>query len=470
MSKKTYILHPNYSLRGWKLLPYAVQPYAGGMTEFMDKHTWDLLTACDGSTLIDMDLLSDEDKKWYEQCLGRGLIIECEKGTRMWPQQEYIYYPSRFKESVHWSITGKCNYKCKHCFMSAPHAVMGEPAWEDLIHMLDAFHRCGIRGVSLTGGEPLVRRDFWDLVDEIHQRGMIIETIFTNGWLTNDRFFEELDKRGHFPAIQFSFDGVGYHDWLRGVAGAEKAVMDAMIKCRDRGIRTMAAMTLFKDNKDTIGETVRTLAGLGVSGLKICNAFEQGEWLGYADHYLSDKEVFEVYLDYIPEFIRDGMPMSLELGGFFNYDKNKDKITAMSDKSVPEDKLGKVYMCGSVRRNMYVSPEGNVLPCMSMAGTPIESEFPNMLTTPLEEILDSSSHYMDIVNYRISDFLEHNPQCRECEYRTSCCGGCRAVALRVDPNDYLAPDPVVCEYYKGGWKEKKEKLLSSLLKVRRYQV
>ena len=81
-----------------------------------------------------------------------------------------------------------------------------------------------------------------------------------------------------------------------------------------------------------------------------------------------------------------------------------------------------------------------------------------MLETPLEEILDTKSLYMDVVNFRISDFMEHNPECKECEYRTSCCGGCRAIAVRDHPTDYLSKDLVTCGYFKDGWKEKKDDL------------
>jgi len=119
-------------------------------------------------------------------------------------------------------------------------------------------------------------------------------------------------------------------------------------------------------------------------------------------------------------------------------------------------------MCGHARRELYVSPRGNVLPCMSMVGGPIEDQFPNMLETPLEEILDDGSYYMNAINFRVIDFMEHNPECRTCRYRTECCGGCRAAAVFADPDDYLAKDPVTCEYYLGGWMEKKNELLRRL--------
>ena len=44
----------------------------------------------------------------------------------------------------------------------------------------------------------------------------------------------------------------------------------------------------------------------------------------------------------------------------------------------------------------------------------------------------------------------------------SACGGCRAIAVRDHPTDYLAKDLIACEYFKGGWKDKKDALLRSI--------
>lgn len=88
--------------------------------------------------------------------------------------------------------------------------------------------------MNLTGGEPMVRRDFWELVDEIRRRNILIPTLYSNGLLITDAFLDELEKRGLRPNLQFSFDGVGYHDWMRGIPGAEKVVLDAIRRRRAR--------------------------------------------------------------------------------------------------------------------------------------------------------------------------------------------------------------------------------------------
>ncbi len=462
--KRRYILMPAYAFRGWKLLPYAAQNIHMPRTEFFTKEKWELLSACDGETDIDWEALTEEQRKLYEHWEQKFLIRNAKDGEGLLPYQEYRFYPARFKESVQWSITGRCNYKCKHCFMSAPHAAQGEPSWEQLMTMLDAFERCGIHNLNLTGGEPMVRSDFWDLVDEIHSRGIAIPTLFSNGLLITDDFMDKLEERRMYPSIQFSFDGIGHHDWMRGVPGAEQTVIDALKRCRDRGIKTSVSMVLCKESVGSIRESVNLMASLGVSGMKIGNASPQGEWADQPEHYLTNSEVYEAYLNYIPYYFEDGKPLNITMEGFFTYDLNRQRARALFEKDIEEKYFGKATMCGHVRREMYVSPKGNILPCMSMVGGPIEEQFPNMLETPLEEILDNQSFYMDIINLRISDYMEHNPECKECEYREACCGGCRAIAVRDHPTDYLAKDLLACEYFKGGWMDRKNAVLRKLTK------
>ncbi len=457
-----YILDPRYALRGWKLLPFALQHFFAGRTEFFLPDTYRLLEACDGQTDIPWDSLTERAREQYAGWEKDGFIHRAGPGDHLRPYQRYRYYDARFKESVHWSITGRCNYKCRHCFMSAPHGAQGEPTWEQLMMMLDAFERCGIHNVDLTGGEPMVRRDFWELVDEILKRGIRITTLYSNGLLITDRFLDKLEERHIHPNIQFSFDGIGHHDWMRGVPGAEKIVIDALRRCRERRIGTAASMVICRESKDCIRESVNLMASLGVSGMKIGNASPQGEWLNEPEHYLTQAEAYEAFLEYIPHYFEDGMPLTLALEGFFSYDKADREIGAAFEKNVSEDRFSKAQMCGHVRREMYVSPQGYVLPCMSMVGGPIEQQFPNMLETPLETILDKNSLYMDMVSFTVADFMEHNPECRECGYRCACCGGCRAVAVRDHPRDYLSRDLVTCEYYRGGWKEKKDALLRKI--------
>ena len=89
-------------------------------------------------------------------------------------------------------------------------------------------------------------------------------------------------------------------------------------------------------------------------------------------------------------------------------------------------------------------------------------DFWGPLETPLEDIPDRDSLCMDTVNFRIRDFMVHNPECRACVYRTACCGGCRAMAVQDHPTDDPEKDLAACEYFRDGWKDRKDAVLRSI--------
>lgn len=202
----------------------------------MTKDAFGLPSSCNGIYPLDPDTLGEWERRNIELWLESGLIREAGPGEMLAPEQVYRLFPARFKQTVHWSITGRCDYRCKHFLTSAPHAVQGEPGLEDCVRMLGAFQRCGIRAIHLTGGEPLARRDFWQLVGEICAHDMFVAVICSNGLLVTDAFLDELQRRNIRCVFRFSFDGVGHHGWMRGVDGAEKIVIDAMRRCNERGI------------------------------------------------------------------------------------------------------------------------------------------------------------------------------------------------------------------------------------------
>jgi len=106
--------------------------------------------------------------------------------------------------------------------MSAPNAKHGSPTHEQLMDVVEQLAECGVCSVGITGGEPLVRKDFLDIIDALVEREIAVSTIYTNGWLVDEVLLDELEKRGVRAGFQLSFDGVGCHDFLRGVSGAEE--------------------------------------------------------------------------------------------------------------------------------------------------------------------------------------------------------------------------------------------------------
>jgi radical SAM protein with 4Fe4S-binding SPASM domain len=109
--------------------------------------------------------------------------------------------------------------------------------------------------------------------------------------------------------------------------------------------------------------------------------------------------------------------------------------------------------CRAARSSMYISPEGRILPCMTMAGTAADTMFESVLEKPLREIL-TTSHYQDMCRLHMGACIDHNEKCRSCAYRLACGAGCRAKACGETENDYLGIDGDACSFFLNGWYEK----------------
>lgn len=452
-----YLLKPEFGLRGWQKLPYAIVKKGAVMPSFLDEETFDVLSLCNGKCDFSMPLISDRQREIVKQLLNEGVVEQKVQTGQLEKNQEYKLYSSRFIRTAHWSITGKCNYKCRHCYMSAKDAKLGELPLETILKIVDELDKCGVRSVSITGGEPLVRPDFWQIIDALLEKEIIITEIYSNGFLVNDAFLDGLEKRELKKCtINMSFDGVGYHDWLRGIPGAEKYVNDAFARCKKRGIRTASEMCIHGMNKHTLRESINHLAKLGCYSLKTNPISDLGAWKenGYGIS-IEIKDLFETYLEYIPHFYEDKAPISLQLGGFFAADKGD-----MKTYQLPLDRTGtdpkKVCLCNHARNIMYISPEGRTLPCFSLSGMDIQSQYPIIHEIGLENCLNQSI-YMELIQTKAIKVIEHNEKCQTCEYKNSCMGGCRASALETTPGDFLAMDMASCEYYRGGWAAKVKK-------------
>ncbi len=450
--QKYYRLNDKYILRGWEKLPYAVVDSKTFTPYFIDSTHFNALKFCNGNIDTSLPFITDEDRAIIQDYEQKGIVDPCAPGQALTENQKYKKFPVRYVRLVHWSITGKCNYRCKHCCISAPEAKFGELSHEQIMSIIPQLAECGIMNAALTGGEPLVREDFLEIIDALHAHGINVTQIYTNGARVNENLLDALDARGIRPEFLMSFDGVGWHDWMRGIVGAEQAVNRAFALCSERGFPVGASMCLHRLNMHTLRESANHLAGLGVKSLKVGGVAEAGDWEGSkADNTLSNSELFGVFLDYIPEYYADGMPLNLQMGNFFMARPEEPDKFSMPDyaQRVSQESC----ICGCARIMMYISPEGRVLPCMMMAGTKVQEMMPSLMEKSLAECINSS-FWFELVNKRVKEFFALNEDCRTCKHMEHCGGGCRAEAVITDPDNYMGKASTLCEYLLGEWPEK----------------
>ena len=416
----------------------------------LSRERFQVLLLCDGETDLSSSLLSESMKNSLQQCEAENIIESCTKPCPLNKDQYYRYFDNRYVSTVLWSITGKCNYRCRHCFMDAPNAALGELSTDEALNLIDQMAECGVLRVDITGGEPFVRNDFWELVDRILYHKMTIGMVYTNGWLLNDKILDEFERRNLYPEFSISFDGIGWHDWMRGVPGAEEAAIRALQLCKKRGFSTNVEMCLHRGNLGVLMQTVEALCSVGVQAVKASYVVPTPLWSHNSDgNMLSDQEYFEAMLRFIPEFYKAGRPVELLLGNIIYLHRNKPyKVVAErydgTQKSLDD------HLCDAARWACYITPEGRLLPCMPMTSSPAQKLFPRIQDIGLKCGL-SDSFYMKFVDGRVKDLLKSNAECNACSYRYKCGGGCRASALLYGDHNLMGCDRTMCMLWKEGY-------------------
>ena len=455
-----YIVNSYYLMRGYRDHPYCLSNLYSGDTFFFDSKQYGLIQRCDGIDDIDLKLLEPEEKEFFNKLLQDYIIRPGKDNETLLDFQKYRLYPNNYKDNVQLSLTGRCNCRCRHCFVSAPHARFDELSFNDCIHILDELERCGVRKIGLTGGEPLIHPDFKKIIEELNKRKLVLSTLYTNGLLLNDEILQLFKTYNQSPDIQISFDGLNTHEWLRGVKGSQDIVIDTIKRSVKQRFFTHISMVLYKDNLNSILENIRFLDSLGVKSIKISPIENLGEWQAYEkDHGISYEQAYEEYLKIIPELLKNKPNARIELSGFFTYDPSKNLITSSYEKECSTSNQDHYYLCKSLKLGFYINSNGILFPCVTMVNDENNDQF-NILKRPLEEILDDRQ-FNFIADKTAVDYFKENGKCLECEYKYLCIGGCRAKAL-LDGNSLMGIDEKACAYFKNGWKKKKDELLSSL--------
>ena len=457
-----YRLNPEYVLRGWEEMSWVLVRRPDNDVRLLTREMFQVLLLCDGETDLPGDLLDRNMCEELYRCEADGIISASASPCSLEEDQYYKYYHNRYTKSVFWSITGRCNFHCRHCYMDAPEAALGELSTEEALDLIDQMAECGVLQVDLTGGEPFVRKDFWELVDRILSHKIVISQIYTNGWLLNEKTLDEFEKRGLKPEINISFDGVGWHDWMRGTEGAEEASLHAMELCHKRGFPVSVAMCIHRGSRDVLPRTVKVLQAVGVTDIRVANVDKTDLWSRNSEgNALTRREYIETVLPYVEWYYREGRPIKrLVLGGVAQlYQDRPGEISVRHYDGT--EKCKECYLCGAVRWSCYITPEGRLLPCMPMTASPGQERFPKVQDIGLRQGL-KDSYYMQFVDGRVKDLFAANKECDACEYRYECGGGCRAAALLTGEHDLMGCDRDMCMMWKEGYVERIRRTLDEV--------
>lgn len=336
---------------------------------------------------------------------------------------------------VAWEITRACNLACRHCRAEAhPEPFEGQLSTDEAKALIDTFPETGNPIIIFTGGEPLLRPDWAELVSYANNLGLRC-VMAPNGTLINEENAARIKEVG-IQRCSISIDGpdADSHDDFRGVPGAFHNALQGIEYLKNAGVEFQINTTVTRSNLLDFKKIFNLAQDLGAAAWHIFLLVPTGRGAALGREVIAAED-YEQVLNWFYDF-RKTTDMHLKATCAPHYYRIMRQRAKEEGVSVTPDTFGMDALtrgCLGGTGFCFISHSGTVQPCGYL-----ELDCGNVRETPFPEIWRSSEHFV-----KLRDKKNYQGKCGKCEYH-NVCGGCRARAQTMSGN-YLEEEPL-CTY------------------------
>lgn len=332
---------------------------------------------------------------------------------------------------IAWELTRGCNLACVHCRASAEAGPYpGELSTEECRRVMEEVSTLSKPVIILTGGEPLLRSDLFELARYGSGKGFRM-VMATNGTLITEETARKIKASG-IQRISVSLDGDSSetHDAFRKVEGAFEGALKGIERVKKEGVPFQINTTITKVNLHLIEGILQLAVKLGAVALHIFLLVPTGRGKELQDQEISPFD-YEKTLEWFYEQ-RDKVPFQLKATCAPHYYRILRQRARKEEKKVTPQVYGLDAMtrgCLGGISFCFISHLGQVQPCGYL-----ELDCGNVKERPFPEIWATSEVFRNLRNIDA-----YQGKCGRCEFRRVC-GGCRARAYETC-GDYMAEEP-----------------------------
>lgn len=360
--------------------------------------------------------VSLEDAKLYLKKLAEQL----ENKT---PEQQMMKYlvengVEKFATpyNVSWEVTAACNLRCKHCcFAGQEYNPQKDISHEDAINFVQQLLAGDVVKVMLTGGEPLLRTDLFDIIELLKTKNVAIE-LTSNAILIND---ENAKKLGQLlnplsDYVQVSLDGadIEIHENTRGKGSFEKTIAGIKLLIQN-GVKVTINCVVTTVNMHQMCELYDLAYELGAS-LITFSKIHPGE---ENKDLVPDNNLLFVETMKLLRYEKEILPINLRL---FSLPEIATNSVLMQVYGGNKPKI-RNFICHR-NEKMHIRKDGEVYLCL-YASTKDVCSLGNIKNNSLSEILENM-----LENPLFQERIIENSKCNNCNLQFYCKAGCPANA------------------------------------------
>jgi radical SAM protein with 4Fe4S-binding SPASM domain len=313
--------------------------------------------------------------------------------------------------SVHLDITYRCNERCVHCYLD--HDDHGEMTTAEIEDVLNQLSDAGVFFLTLSGGEVLMRRDFFEIVE--HARRLLFNVkVKTNGVMIREAHARRIRELG-VEQVQISVYShrPEVHDAITKLPGSLKRTIDAIRFLKSQGLKVVIANVLMASNLFDNTGVMALAKELGVS-------------------YTLDPTI-------TPKMDGDTSVLALRIPGsdLKQVFHSEELVGNVEEFCAPPPAPGEDIMdglpCSAGHTACYITPYGDVFPCVQF---PLPSG--NLRRQKFAEIWQNSPQLNEIRSIRARDL----PTCSTCAHVGTCT---RCPGLAYMEGNMRGPSTADCE-------------------------
>lgn len=322
-----------------------------------------------------------------------------------------VYYDDnrpnlRFTEAplrqVYYAVTDGCNLRCPYCYASSLKRLSGELSTGESLDLISQIAEMGAEQIIFTGGEPMLRKDLFQLVEHANRCGLQSNIITNATMIKQPEMAQRFAKL--FTMVTVSLDGSSAitHDRTRG-AGTFDTTYRALQLLNDAGVVPQINHVVTSDNVDGLEGFATFLDGLEIGTVRLMSHNKLGRGVdddydfGWKDHIKTQQLAWT-------------SPVAHKL--------NPDVPKPYNPCSVRGN-------CGMGGNEIYVDSLGDIYPCKLVterahhAGNIRKQSLKQIFGNPLLREMRESTVFGG----------DYHTDCDKCYIKTSCGGGCRATHM-----------------------------------------
>jgi AdoMet-dependent heme synthase len=323
---------------------------------------------------------------------------------------------------VAWELTRNCNLNCMHCRARASCGPFeGELTTAECRNVLDSIASFASPTIILTGGEPLLREDIFEIIEYGRQKGLRL-VIAINGTLLDESIAQHLKDSG-IMRVSMSLDGkdAKSHDTFRGVSGSFASVMNASKMLNKVGLPFQINTTVTRLNVDDLGEVYELVKSLGAVAWHVFLLVPVGRGEGLKGEELNAR-MYEDVLQWLYSVeTKNELEMKVTCAPHY--------YRIVKEKGDTPKSAG----CLAGKSFLFISHRGIAQPCGYL-----EMDSGDVRKQGVQKVWEDSP-----VFNTLRDLRGYKGKCGPCKY-LKICSGCRARALELK-GDVLQEEPY-CSY------------------------